>query len=60
MKLATLGDHDIIEVPNDESLKIMEYKISRTLDRKLILEIKMDISDSIVCVERPKGKISQE
>lgn len=46
MRLGKLDALDFIEIDKNDSPKILEYKISRTEDESLILEIKMDISDS--------------
>lgn len=48
MHLGKLDNLDFIEINRNDSPKILEYKISRTEDEKLILEIKMDISDSVL------------
>ncbi len=48
MELKKMGDYDIINIAKNDSSKILEYKISRTEDKGLILEIKMDISDSFL------------
>ena len=46
MELKKLQGCEIIDFMKEDSLKVLEYKISRTTDKRLILEMKFDISDS--------------
>lgn len=46
MELLRLGDKEILNILENDYKNILEYKISRTNDKRLILEIKMDISQS--------------
>lgn len=46
MELKRLGSQEILHITEDDD--ILEYKISRTEDNRLVLEIKVDISDSVL------------
>ncbi len=46
MELKRLGSQEILHVTENDN--ILEYKISRTEDNRLILEVKVDISDSVL------------
>lgn len=46
MELKKLQGCEIIDFMKEDFLKVLEYKISRTTDKRLILEMKFDISDS--------------
>ena len=46
MELKKLQGCEIIDFMKEDSLKVLEYKISRTTDKRLILEMKFDISNS--------------
>lgn len=46
VELLRLGDKEILNILENDYKNILEYKISRTNDKRLILEIKMDISQS--------------
>ncbi len=46
MDLKRLGSQEILHVTENDN--ILEYKISRTEDNRLILEVKVDISDSVL------------
>lgn len=59
MELKKMGDYDIINIAKNDSSKILEYKISRTEDKGLILEIKMDINDSFLDLSTPTKETSQ-
>lgn len=59
MELKKMGDYDIISIGKDDSSKILEYKISRTEDKGLILEIKMDINDSVLELSTPTKENSR-
>lgn len=60
MNLASLDDLDIFELLKEDSEKIMGYKISRTEDKKMILEIKFDVSDSMLELATFTRETSQE
>lgn len=46
MELKRLGSQEILHITEDDD--ILGYKISRTEDNRLVLEIKVDISDSVL------------
>lgn len=46
MILGKTDEQEILKLTKDDVSKILEYKISRTNDKGLILDIKMDVSDS--------------
>lgn len=48
MELGRLHNQEILSISDSDIQNILEYKISRTEDKRLILEIKMDISNSLL------------
>lgn len=48
MELGRLHNQEILSILDSDIQNILEYKISRTEDKRLILEIKMDISNSLL------------
>lgn len=58
MELKRLDAQEIIRITEDDS--ILGYKISRTEDNRLILEISVDISNSLLEVSTITEKISQK
>lgn len=59
MELMKMGEYDILEFLQEDSLKILEYNISRTADGSLILDIKLDVSDGILSLSDVTEKTSQ-
>lgn len=60
MELKKLQDCEIINFVKDDLSNVLEYKISRTTDKRLILEFKMDISDSALDLATFTSETSQE
>lgn len=63
MELERLHHQEILSILNSDVPNILEYKISRTEDKSLILEIKMDISNSLLqigTVTYEKGSIQEK
>lgn len=58
MEIKKLHSHESITISEED--KILEYKISRNNDKRLILEIKFDISDSAFELSTLTREISQE
>lgn len=48
MEFGRLHNQEILSISDSDIQNILEYKISRTEDKRLILEIKMDISNSLL------------
>lgn len=46
MHLLKSDEAELLILTEDDIPKILEYKISRTNDKGLILDLKMDVSDS--------------
>ena len=60
MRLASLDSLDVFELLKDDSKRIMEYKISKTEEGKMVLEMKMDVSDSVLELATSTKGTSQE
>ncbi len=58
MELSRLGLQEVIRITEKDD--VLEYKISRTEDNRLILEIKVDISNSLLDVNSITEKTSQK
>lgn len=60
LELKKLQDYEIINFIKEDLSNILEYKISRTADKRLILEMKIDISDSSLELTTFTSGTSQE
>lgn len=60
MKLLALESRDILDFSNLDEKNIIEYHVHRTQDKRLILDLKLDVThssfemDSFTSVELPK------
>ena len=63
MEFGRLHNQEILSISDSDIQNILEYKISRAEDKRLILEIKMDISNSLLqigTVTYEKGSIQEK
>lgn len=48
MELQGFGSYDVLDIIDRKRIQILEYQISRTPDKRLILDIKFDVSDAML------------
>lgn len=60
MIFSRIKQREILEISPEDESRILEYKISRNEDKHVILEIKIDISDSAMEIGTIEEKSFQE
>lgn len=65
MELLGFKEYDILNILDSDYKNILEYKISRTTDKRLILDVKFDVSEAMLelntgTIEKSEDQCTQE